>query len=82
MYVALQVFVRMMPVNKSLTLEKLKGREEKEDEVNEAALLAQILRRLQLSDMKINKSLSKISRTQGSILQTVQQQQQQDNDED
>eukprot|EP01031_Cornospumella_fuschlensis_P052600 gene52600-64286_t len=52
-----QVFVRMMPVNKSLTLEKLKGREDKEDEVNEAALLAQILRRLQLSDMKINKSL-------------------------
>ncbi|RYH30348.1 hypothetical protein EON65_05470 [archaeon] len=66
----------MMPVNKSLTLEKLRGREDREDDVNEAALLAQILRRLQLSDMKLSKSLNVISRTQNNLLQTVQQQQQ------
>lgn len=63
--------MRMMPINKSLTLEKIRGIANKEDEVNEGALLAQILRKLQLSDLKFNKMLSHISRGQETIIDSL-----------
>lgn len=72
---AVQTFVRMLPINKSLTLEKLHGQSAKEDEVNEGALLQQILRKMQLSDNKINKMLSGMVRNQRSILEALESEQ-------
>jgi hypothetical protein len=63
----------MMPINKSLTLEKKAGEANKEDGANEAALLAQLIRRLQVSELKFNKALTSISRGQHSILQTLEE---------
>jgi len=62
----------MIPINKSLTLEKTQGIANRDDEVNEAAMLAQILRKLQLSESKMSKMLSNLVHGQKNILESLE----------
>lgn len=62
----------MMPINKSLTLEKSEGAASREDEMNEAVMLTQILHKLQMSDAKVNKALGSLVRGQRSILDSME----------
>lgn len=61
----------MIPIAKSLTLEKMNGLDNKDDEVTEISLLTQLLRKMYLSDRKVSKLLVSIMRGQDNILESL-----------